>query len=93
MRDDSSVERFLGNDNDKIGFHFGVTVCGTYRYAVKFSKISYKIPNFLQIFSIFNKILRQNFISAFNFWNEFQDLTPENFSSAYIKLKTTLSQQ
>jgi len=31
MRDDSSVERFLGNDNDKNGFHFGVIIA-TYNF-------------------------------------------------------------
>ena len=34
MRDDSSVERFLGNDNDKNGFHFGVIIA-TYNFSRK----------------------------------------------------------
>ena len=42
MRDDSSVERFLGNDNDKIGFHFGVIIA-----TCKFSRKKFpKTKNF-----------------------------------------------
>ena len=47
MRDDSSVERFLGNDNDKIGFHFGVSPV----VPIKFSGKIFK--NFLEKKSFF----------------------------------------
>ena len=39
MRDDSSVERFLGNDNDKIGFHFGVIIAACEFSRKKFQKL------------------------------------------------------
>ena len=61
MRDDSSVERFLGNDNDKIGFHFDVTFSGTYKLPLKFSKISLKIP----IFPHFSKVFSSHKILIF----------------------------
>ena len=39
MRDDSSVERFLGNDNDKIGFHFGVIIAACEFFRKKIQKL------------------------------------------------------